>query len=90
MNKVKTSVEPNFENALSFASDLIRIPSLSGQEREVAKRLWDEMEALGFEQMKVDEVGNVMGVIPGEGQAPPIMFNCHLDVVAEGDHSEWD
>ena len=87
---MKTSVEPNFENALSFASDLIRIPSLSGKEREVAKRLWDEMEALGFEQMKVDEVGNVMGVIPGEGQAPPIMFNCHLDVVAEGDHSEWD
>ena len=83
-------MEPNFENALSFASDLIQIPSLSGREREVAKRLWDEMEALGFEQMKVDEVGNVMGVIPGAGQAPPIMFNCHLDVVAEGDHSEWD
>ena len=90
MSDVKISVESNFEKALSFASDLIQIPSLSGREGEVAKRLWDEMETLGFEQLRVDEVGNVIGVIPGGGQAPPIMFNCHLDVVAEGDHSEWD
>ena len=60
------STQPNIENALAFASDLIRIPSLSGGERDVAKRLWEEMESLGFEQMRVDEVGNVVGVIPGE------------------------
>jgi len=87
---VNPSTQPNIENALAFASDLIRIPSLSGGERDVAKRLWEEMESLGFEQMRVDEVGNVVGVIPGEGEAPPIMFNCHLDVVAEGEHSEWE
>ena len=69
---------PSLQGALSFASDLIKIPSLSGNERDVAKRLWEEMQFLGFEQMRVDEVGNVMGVIPGEGHAPPVMFNCHF------------
>ena len=87
---VSNSPIPSLEGALAFASDLIKIPSLSGNERDVAKRLWDEMQLLGFEQMRVDEVGKVMGVIPGEGHAPPVMFNCHLDIVAEGDHSEWD
>ncbi len=85
-----SSLTPSAQGALAFASDLIKIPSLSGKERDVARRLWKEMESLGFDQMKVDEVGNIIGVIPGEGQAPPVMFNCHLDIVSEGDHSEWE
>ncbi len=78
-----------FENALAFAQDLIRIPSPSGHEGEVAERLRSEMELLGFSDIRVDEVGNVVGVVPGTGTAPPVLLNSHLDVVAEGDHEEW-
>jgi len=81
--------EATFENALSFAADLIRIPGLSGEEGEVAKRVREEYEALGLEDIRVDEVGNVIGVAKGRGDAPPALLNCHLDVVAEGDHAEW-
>jgi putative selenium metabolism hydrolase len=79
-----------FENALSFARDLIRLPGLPGEEKAVATRLREEMEALGFTDVRVDAAGNVVGVVRGRGSAPPVMLNCHLDVVAEGDHAEWE
>jgi succinyl-diaminopimelate desuccinylase len=82
--------EANFEDVVSFAKDLIRIPGLSGDEGEVAGRVRREMEALGFEEVRVDDVGNVIGVIRGSGAAPPVLLNCHLDVVAEGKHEEWE
>ena len=81
---------PTFENALQFASDLIATPGLSGHEGDVAQRLQQEMEALGLEDVRVDAAGNVIGVARGRGDAPAAMLNCHLDVVAEGDHSEWE
>ena len=77
-----TSKEPTFENALAFASDLIGIPGLSGQEGDVAKRVLQEMEALGLEDIRVDSAGSVIGVARGRGDAPPALLNCHLDVVA--------
>ncbi len=83
-------MEPTFENALDFAAQLIRIPSPPGQEQEVAQRLRGEMEALGLEDVRVDRVGNVIGVARGKGEAPPVLLNSHLDVVAEGDPSEWE
>lgn len=82
--------EASFENALDFAADLIRIPGLSGDEGAVAKRVHQEMEALGLEDVRFDSCGNVIGVAKGRGDAPPAMLNSHMDVVAEGDHDEWE
>ncbi len=82
--------EVTFENALTFAGDLIRIPSMSGEEGEVAARLQEEMRVLGFDQVEVDGLGSVAGVVKGRGTAPPVMLSCHLDVVAEGAHEEWE
>ena len=82
--------EPTFANALAFAADLIRIPSMSGEEGEVAARLQEEMRALGFDRIVVDGLGSVAGVVKGRGDAPPVMLSCHLDVVAEGAHEEWE
>jgi putative selenium metabolism hydrolase len=82
--------EATFENALAFAADLIRIPGLSCHEGDVARRVREEMEALGLDDIRVDEAGNVIGVVRGRGEAPAALLNCHLDVVAEGDHAEWE
>ncbi len=81
---------PTFENALAFARDLIRIPSPSGLEGDVAKRVLQEMEALGYDEAGADEVGNVIGLVRGRGEAPPVLLNCHMDVVGEGDWGRWE
>ena len=82
--------EASFARALSFAQDLIRIPGLSGEERAVAHRVKQEMEALKLDDVRIDDAGNVIGVARGRGEAPPVLLNCHLDVVAAGDASEWE
>lgn len=82
--------EPTFENALAFASDLIRIPGLPGAEGEVAQRVREEMEALALDDVRIDATGNVIGVARGTGDAPSVLLNCHLDVVAEGDPDAWE
>jgi putative selenium metabolism hydrolase len=80
----------SFEGALSFAADLIRIPGLPGRESDVARRVRAEMEALGLADVRVDEAGNVIGIARGRGDAPPVLLNAHLDVVAEGVHADWE
>lgn len=82
--------EPTFQNALAFASDLVRIPGLPGEEAAVARRVREEMEALDLDDVRVDAAGNVIGVVRGRGDAPSVLLNSHLDVVGEGDPGEWD
>jgi succinyl-diaminopimelate desuccinylase len=79
-----------FNRAISFASDLIRIPGLPGGEGDVAARVLAELESLGFQDVHADEVGNVIGVAPGRGSAPAVMLSSHLDVVDIGDETSWE
>jgi putative selenium metabolism hydrolase len=47
------------------------------------------MHDLGYDEIRIDEVGNVLGRIEGRGQAPALMFNTHLDHVDVGDPAGW-
>jgi acetylornithine deacetylase/succinyl-diaminopimelate desuccinylase-like protein len=60
----------SFERAIGFAADLIRIPSLSGEEGAVAERIAAELRALGFGEVRFDRAGNVIGRVAGTGDAP--------------------
>ncbi|HEX6911748.1 MAG TPA: M20/M25/M40 family metallo-hydrolase [Longimicrobium sp.] len=79
----------SFERAIAFAAELIRIPSLSGEEEGVATRIVREMRALGFDEAETDRAGNVVGRIAGRGQAPPVMLSSHMDVVDTGGPDGW-
>ncbi|MYE68807.1 MAG: M20/M25/M40 family metallo-hydrolase [Gemmatimonadetes bacterium] len=86
----------SFDGAVAFAQDLIRIPSLPGEEGELTRRVAAEMEALGYDDVYTDELGSVVGVVRGSGGAvggngsPTVMLSCHLDMVAAGDPEEWE
>lgn len=80
---------PHFSGCVEFAQNLIRTPSLPGQEGDVARLVREEMRRLRYHNVSVDEVGNVMGMIQGEGRAAPILFNAHLDHVDAGDVARW-
>ena len=76
------------ENIAGFLSDLVSIKSLSGEEEEVALRIKEEMEKVGFDEVSIDDFGNVKGRI-GNGKKK-IAFDAHIDVVDSGDLSLWD
>ena len=52
---------------MAFAQDLIRIPSLSGQEGLLARRVVKEMEVLGYDEAYVDALGSPVGLIRAQG-----------------------
>jgi succinyl-diaminopimelate desuccinylase len=76
--------------AMQFAAELVRIPSLSGEEEAVARRIADELRALGYDEVRTDRAGNVIGRIAGRGAAPPVMLSSHMDVVDVGEESLWE
>ncbi len=80
----------SFDRVVAFARDLIRIPSPPGGEAEVAERVRREFEALGFDDVWTDEVGNVVGRIAGRGESPAVMLCSHLDAVDVGDPAAWE
>ena len=90
------SRRPSFDGAIAFARDLIRIPSLPGEEGELTRRVIAEMEALGYDDVWTDELGSVVGVVRSDGGAmdggpgATVMLSAHLDMVAEGDPAEWE
>ena len=80
----------SFERAVQFAAELVRIPSPSGGEEAVARRIVRELRALGFDEARVDRAGNVTGRIAGTGGAPAVMLSSHMDVVDAGDLDAWE
>lgn len=73
---------------LRFAQDLVRIQSYSGQEGQIARFIASHMQALGFDEVKIDRYGNVLGRI-GDGERA-ILFDSHTDTVEVTDEDQWD
>jgi putative selenium metabolism hydrolase len=75
-------------NLIQFTQDLVRIKSLSGQEKEIVQFIEKKMQVLGYDEVIMDAMGNVVGRI-GHGDKA-IMFDSHIDTVAVTDEEMWD
>lgn len=76
------------ESMIQFAQQLIRIRSYSGCEQELAVFVKRQMELLGYDDVKIDEMGNVIGRI-GEDRNPAILLDSHMDTVEVKDGACW-
>ncbi|MBT8073805.1 MAG: YgeY family selenium metabolism-linked hydrolase [Xanthomonadales bacterium] len=71
-----------------FMQDIIRIPSLSSEEGDVIARIHSEMLAVGFDEVTVDPMGNLLGRM---GSGPYVIaLDGHSDTVDTGDLSLWE
>jgi succinyl-diaminopimelate desuccinylase len=77
------------EEILGLCQDMVKIPSLSGDEGALAEFILDAMRQLDYDQAWMDAAGNVIGVVKG-GDGPKTMFNGHMDVVDAGDPDVWE
>ncbi|MFA5419436.1 MAG: YgeY family selenium metabolism-linked hydrolase [Bacteroidales bacterium] len=69
-------------------SKLVQIKSLSAQEKEVQQELKRQMEEAGFDEVKIDGLGNVIGRI-GNGKKI-LAIDGHMDTVDMGNMENWD
>ena len=63
------------------------IPSYESLIGPVGERVAEEMHKLGFDEVRFDKMGNILGRI-GDG-ARTIVFDSHIDTVGVGDPDEW-
>ena len=70
-----------------FLRDMIRIPSESSGEELVILRIKEEMEKVGFDEIKIDKMGNIIGRI-GNGNHL-IAMDAHIDTVGIGEINNW-
>lgn len=76
------------EEIIAFTQDLVRIKSYSGQEEQIIRFIEQKMLDLGFDEVRIDSMGNLLGRI-GHG-ARSILFDSHVDTVEVNDEKEWE
>lgn len=84
---VQATVQEHRGDIIRFMRELVAIPSMDSQIREVGERVQAEMDLLGFDKTWFDPQGNIVGRI-GSGTRS-ILFDSHLDTVGIGDPDEW-
>ncbi len=75
------------QDIVTFLRDIVKIPSYSGNEEKVVRRIALEMEKVGFDEVKIDPLGNVIGRI---GSGPRVIaMDAHIDTVELGNEKLW-
>ncbi len=77
------------ETVVSLCQQLVRAPSVSGDEKRAAEIAARAIHELGYDQVSTDEYGTVVGVRRGIAPGPTLLFDAHLDVVAATDMEQW-
>ena len=72
-----------YPEMLDFCKRIVKTPSISGDEGNVAEMFYHEMNRLGYDDVFIDDWGNVIGIVNGTQKDPVIMYNGHLDTVPE-------
>ncbi len=92
MNTIYTKINELAEKYRDYTAEnlskLIRIKSLSMGEEKVQLELKRQMEEAGFDEVRIDGLGNVIGRI-GNGKTI-LAIDGHMDTVDMGNPDNWD
>lgn len=73
----------------AFCQDLVRCPSPSGEEQDVADIVEQEMGMLGYDEVRRDALGSVLGTVHGEREGGTVLVDAHMDVVPATQPEAW-
>lgn len=85
--RIMASAEQDREAVTRFLCDLISLKSLSCGEQAVAQRIGEEMRLVGFDEVRFDGLGNVIGRV-GSGKRV-VAMDAHIDTVDVGNPENW-
>lgn len=87
---IKKTTDLMQDDLLKFCGEMIKTPSPSGHEQDIALLLARKMEELGYDEVFTDDWGNVIGIVKGSLPGPTIMYNGHMDAVETGEVDTWE
>lgn len=87
LDAINRYVDAHGREIVDFLRDLVRMPSVDSQIGEVGEACADRMRHLGFDEVRFDSMGNVLGRV---GNGPRVLLlDSHIDTVGIGDRTEW-
>ncbi len=93
VSRLQAQVAARRDRLIAFLREMCAIPSFDGQIGPVGERVAQELRALGYDEVRFDRMGNILGRIEGHqftGAARRILlYDSHLDTVGVGDPAAW-
>lgn len=74
-------LEETHEAIVDLQMELCAIRSPSNMEENRAKRFYELMSQIGLDEVSMDEVNNVIGLLKGTGDGPTLVVAAHMDTV---------
>jgi putative selenium metabolism hydrolase len=87
-DKIKELAGKYRDDTAENLSKLVKIRSMSREEEEVQLELKRQMEAVRFDELKIDGLGNVIGRM-GNGKKI-LAIDAHMDTVDVGNRDNWE
>lgn len=85
--QIYDEAKKNEAQVSQFLRDIIAIKSVSSQEEQVVFRIKQEMEKIGYDEVIIDGMGNILGRL-GRGKHI-IAMDAHVDTVDVGNPENW-
>lgn len=91
VEKIKQAIlsHINKSETIKLLQEYIKIPSVSGEEEELAKAVQKTCKSIGMESI-IDRHGNVISTYKWKKSGPKLACNAHLDTVGIGEGWTFD
>jgi len=87
VSRINGYIEQEKDNIVQFLKEFIAIESVTYNEGRAVEFLAGKMKEFGFDEVRIDKVGNVLGRV-GSGETV-ILYDAHIDTVKPGDEADW-
>ena len=77
------------EKTVELCGKLIQTPSYSGEEQPIAELIAQEMRDLGYDEVRFDGYGNVIGCLRGNRSGAKVLLDGHIDTVPVQERERW-
>jgi putative selenium metabolism hydrolase len=77
------------DKLIALCQSLIKIGTLSGEEKPVADLIKKFYKENNFDEVTTDDYGNVIACIKGKKPGKKLLFDAHMDTVPVSDPSVW-
>lgn len=77
------------DKTVDLCGRLIRTQSYSGQEEQIAALIAQEMRELGYDEVRIDACGSVIGCLRGNRPGARVLLDGHIDTVPVQERERW-
>jgi putative selenium metabolism hydrolase len=86
---MSATISVNEQHLIDLTARFVSHPSLPGEEGGVAEAIRDAISQQDFDEVKIDNLGNVIAVRKAPSAAGTVLFDAHIDTVSPGNHDLW-